>query len=342
MIKNLVKKSVLNLKPYICARHLYKEGILLDANENSFGSVVGKNLNRYPDPECQSLKTKLAEVLNVKVENLLIGSGSDEIIDLLMRVFLEKNDEVILLEPTYGMYRVAAEINESKIKVCNLDENFQINLAELNKTMTNKSKLIFCASPNNPTGNLLKKSDLLSICKTFKGLLIIDEAYIDFAAKESVINELNNFPNLVVLRTFSKAWGLAGLRVGYAIANPEIINFLRKVKPPYNINTLSANLVLAALNKPKKLNEFIKKIQKEKTNLILQLKKLSFEIYPSDANFILLKSPKAQYICRKLATDFKIIIRDFSDKPGLKNCFRITIGTAAQNKLLINSLKKII
>lgn len=345
MIESLIRPNIARLKPYVCARHISQEGILFDANENAFGSVVTApldgELNRYPDPSSLELRTALSKFLNVDICSTFIGVGSDEVIDLLMRIFVDPDEEILIFEPTYGMYRVAGEINGVKIKTCLLNEEFQIDFSEFSKMVTKKTKMIFLASPNSPTGNLIKEVDIEKLCKTFRGIVVVDEAYVEFSSESSFVSRVKDFENLVVLRTFSKAWGLAGLRVGYCIANPKTIEYLNKIKPPYNLNRLSSFLAVKALENYEKLFEFRDKITQERKRLAHELKKLGCKVFPSEANFLMVQVPDASGIVKKLARD-GLIVRDFSTKPRLKDCFRISVGTPEQNRLLIQALSQIL
>lgn len=354
MIKDLVRKNILNLKPYTSARDIYSnsenisEVILLDANENNFGTTAVKyqelNLNHYPDPHQNDLKELVSSNFNIDKSNLFFGVGSDEIIDLLIRIFCEpKIDEVIILEPTYGMYKVSCDINDIKTYSVLLSDNFQIDFNEIEKYYNKKIKMFFLCSPNNPTGNLLNKKDILKLCENYNSIIVVDEAYIDFAGEEnSLINIVKDYPNLVVLRTFSKAWGLAGIRLGFTIANEEIISYLFKIKAPYNINVLTRDALKNAFDNIQLKNEFVNSVLKEKNYLIDELLKLSFveNIFPSDTNYLLVKFKKAKLVHQKLF-DEKIIIRDRSSQPKLDNCLRISIGTRTQNEKLITKLKSI-
>ncbi|MBI2638378.1 histidinol-phosphate transaminase [Candidatus Peregrinibacteria bacterium] len=336
-MKSLVRPNIRKLRPYVCARNLYQEGILLDANENAFADDT-QALNRYPDPESKKLRTALAVYAGVKTENIFAGVGSDEIIDLLIRIFAAPREEIIVLEPTYGMYQVVAQINDVKLKPCLLTENFQPDLRKIRKCISPKTKMLFCASPNSPTGNLLNPSDLKKLCAIFPGIIVIDEAYIEFSSQPSFAENLRRFKNLVILRTLSKAWGLAGIRVGYCIANPLIIEYLMKIKPPYNMNSVSASLAEKALKNKENLAELRQKMMQERTRLSHELKKLGATVFPSEANFLLVKIPSASSIIKKLAEDFTIIVRDFSSRPLLKDCFRVTVGTREENRAFIQSL----
>lgn len=354
MIKKLVRKNLLNFRPYTCARDLYSEGVLLDANENSFGSTVKipyKNqLNRYPDPYCLGLKKAILNYLDLdflEVRNIFVGSGSDEIIRLLMSLFLEFDEEIIINEPAYGMYRVVADIIGVRVKSVELTANFQLDLRALKRAISGKTKLIFCCSPNNPTGNLLRSDQILALCNGFAGFVILDEAYVEFSSEESMVSVLDKCPNLLILRTLSKAWGLAGLRLGYMIGNAEVVAFLNKIKLPYNVNSLSQSLGIRALANVSGMREMVGRIVEEKIWLANELKKLNLEVFLSEANFLLVKvggsgtNDLAGRIVRNLA-DEGIVVRDFSGKPELKNCFRITIGTPKQNRLLVQSLISIL
>lgn len=354
MIKDLVRKNILNLKPYTSARDIFSntenisEVILLDANENNFGTTAIKykelNLNRYPDPHQNDLIELVSSNFNIGKSNLFFGVGSDEIIDLLIRIFCEPQiDEAIILEPTYGMYKVSCDINEVKTNSVLLSDNFQIDFNEIEKCYNEKIKMIFLCSPNNPTGNLINKEDILKLSKKYNSIIVVDEAYIDFAGEDnSVINFVKDYPNLVVLRTFSKAWGLAGIRLGFCVANEEIISYLFKIKAPYNINTLTRDALKNAFNNIKLKNEFISSVIKEKKYLIDELLKLSIveNIFPSDTNYLLVKFKNAKLVHQKLFEE-KIIIRDRSSQPKLENCLRISVGTRTQNEKLIDKLKSI-
>ena len=348
MIEKLVRKNILKLKPYTSARDSFLDGILLDANENSFGSVVKNRnnlqLNRYPDPAQNELREKLSKYLNIDKNKLFFGVGSDEVIDLLIRIFCTPNkDSVLIPVPTYGMYKVACDINNVKTLTVPLKKNFQLDVkAILNKVQKN-TKIIFLCSPNNPTGNILNKKDVIKILKNFHGIVVVDEAYIDFSEENSLISEIDNYENLVITRTFSKAWGLAGIRSGYSIANEVITNLLFKVKAPYNINKLTANVLLNALSNIEKKNSFVVKLNTEKEKLIDKLKEIKQvqKVFPTDANFILFKIKNATDIYNKLA-EKGIIIRDRSNQPRLKDCLRVSVGTPEENKKFIKTLKNIL
>ena len=346
MIDNLVRNNIKKLKPYTCARDLYSDGILLDANENSFGSTFQEleelHLNRYPDPHQVDLRKSVSKLLNVEANKLFFGVGSDEIIDLLIRIFCEpKDDQVMLLEPTYGMYKVACDINNVETVAPLLNDSFQIDFAEVEKYYSDKVKIIFVCSPNNPTGNLLNKNDILRLCKTYNSIVVVDEAYIDFSEPTaSLINEVKNYRNLVVMRTFSKAWGLAGVRLGFCTANEEIISYLFKVKAPYNINALTRYAVLKSIANEKKKKNAVSSIIGERLRVENELKNITVitNVYPSDANYLLIRLPNAKEVQKELA-ESGIVIRDRSSQPKLNDCLRITIGTKEENDALLSGLK---
>lgn len=336
-IKNLVRKNILNLKPYSSARDEFEgeNGIFLDANENPFGE-----LNRYPDPYQLKIKQKLSELNQISTENIFLGNGSDEVIDLAFRIFCEpKKDKVLTFSPTYGMYEVSANINDVELINVELKDNFQIDLESLKPYLNDENlKIIFICSPNNPTGNSIK--NIKYILENFNGIVFIDEAYIDFSPEESFTNQIKNYPNLIVSQTFSKAWGMASVRVGIAYASEEIIKFYNKVKPPYNISQLNQDAILNTLNDENinQVSENIKIILEEKKSLIQNLEKLDLvkKIFPSDANFILIEVDNANSVYQELVKK-KVIIRNRNSV--IKNCLRITVGSPDENKKLIETLQ---
>jgi histidinol-phosphate aminotransferase len=346
MITQLIRSNLRNFQAYSSARSLYQEGLFLDANENSLGSVAStdftEDLNRYPDPKSAALRKAIGKFLEMNEKNIFVGNGSDEIIDLLIRLFVETNEEIIITEPTYGMYRVAAQIAGVRVNNCPLTEDFQVNVAALFSQITTKTKLIFLCSPNNPTGTLIPASDIENICNNFKGVVIVDEAYIEFASLPSLVQKVLNLKNLVVMRTFSKAWGLAGIRVGYAVCNETVVDYLTRIKLPYNLNRISAKIAISALGQYEKMREFRDKLLKERDKLSSALAQIGFRVFPSEANFLLVKHPGASEIAKKLALDHGIIIRDFDSKPLLKDCVRISVGTPEQNELLLATLRNIL
>jgi len=338
-LENNIRPNILSLLPYSSARDEFKgnEGIFLDANENPFGK-----LNRYPDPYQLELKQKLTQLKSVDNDNIFIGNGSDEIIDLCFRIFCNPGiDKALTFSPTYGMYDVSASINNVELIKIPLDDNFQIPIQQTLEIIKDESlKLIFICSPNNPTGNLLNQPDIEAIIKQFNGLVIIDEAYIDFSESKSSISLINDFPNLIVSQTFSKAWGLAAARIGVAYANEKIITLFNKVKPPYNVSDLNQKAALSALENQNDYQANLKTILKEKELLKLALAQLSFvkRIYPSDANFLLIKVDEADRIYNILVKQ-QIITRNRNKQ--VANCIRITVGTPLENEKLINALKNI-
>ncbi|WP_313598969.1 histidinol-phosphate transaminase [Epilithonimonas vandammei] len=336
-IKNLVRKNILNLKPYSSARDEFEgeNGIFLDANENPFGE-----LNRYPDPYQLKIKQKLSELNQISTENIFLGNGSDEVIDLAFRIFCEpKKDKVLTFSPTYGMYEVSANINDVELINVELKDNFQIDLESLKPYLNDENlKIIFICSPNNPTGNSIKNIEY--ILENFNGIVFIDEAYIDFSPEESFTNQIKNYPNLIVSQTFSKAWGMASVRVGIAYASEEIIKFYNKVKPPYNISQLNQDAIIKTLNDENinQVSENIKIILEEKKSLIQNLEKLDLvkTIFPSDANFILIEVDNANSVYQELVNQ-NVIIRNRNSV--IKNCLRITVGSPDENKKLIETLQ---
>jgi histidinol-phosphate aminotransferase len=343
-LQNLVRPHLLTLKSYSSARDEYAgaEGIFLDANENSFGSVLeNENYNRYPDPYQRKVKEKLAKIKHCQPEQIFLGNGSDEPIDLLFRAFCEPNkDKVILMPPTYGMYEVSADLNLVKAQKVKLTSDFQIDIDSVLKSIDKHTKLIFVCSPNNPSGNSLKKVPIRLLLTNFGGLVVIDEAYIDFADDSSWIEELLDFPNLVILQTFSKAWGLAALRLGMAFASPEIVKVLNKIKPPYNINEATQQIAIQALDCVQKKNEMVKVILRERESLVSELSQIACitKIYPSNANFVLVKTIDAKKIYDFLVSH-KVIVRDRSKVALCDDCLRITVGTAEENERLVAVLK---
>jgi len=347
-IKKLVRKNILGLQPYTSARDLYSTGILLDANENSIGTtfseIEGLNLNRYPDPHQTNLRNVVAGYLAISERNLFFGVGSDEIIDLLIRIFCEPGkNKVLIPEPTYGMFKVAANINEVGVVSVLLNDEFQVDPEAIKKNITEEVKIIFLCSPNNPTGNILNKNDILSFCRNYNTIIVVDEAYIDFKPGSTLIKEACSIPNLIVLRTFSKAWGLAGIRLGYCVADEKIIELLFKIKAPYNINSLTSYALAKAIKKKKTKDNYVNKIILQREMMKKELSKLPgiIKVFDSDANFLLIKCTDAGKIINGLV-EKGIIIRDRSSQPKLENCLRISIGTSEQNRILLKALKEIV
>ncbi len=341
-LNNLVRENIKTLKPYSSARHEFtgKASVFLDANENAFGSPLEENFNRYPDPLQWQVKFQLARIKGVPAENIFIGNGSDEVIDLAYRIFCNpKTDNVIVCPPTYGMYQVSADINDVQVKKVPLTKDFQLDVDGILNAADANTKLLFICSPNNPTGNNMNRSDVETLLNNFKGIVIIDEAYINYSRQKTFTQELTEYPNLIVMQTLSKAWGLAALRMGIAFASMDMIDLFNKVKPPYNINEASQQLALEALQNTQQINDWIKTVVHEKETIITALSKMQFvkHIYPSDANFILVKVSDADAVYNFLAAE-GIVIRNRTKEVMCENCLRITIGTENENEILINTL----
>uniref|UniRef100_UPI004049C30F histidinol-phosphate transaminase n=1 Tax=Flavobacterium sp. TaxID=239 RepID=UPI004049C30F len=339
-LDNLIRENVKKMKPYSSARDEFQnftqEMVYLDANENPYSN----GFNRYPDPQQKDLKSEIAAIKDVYTENILLGNGSDEVLDLVFRAFCEPNrDNVITLPPTYGMYAVLANINAIENKEVLLNDDFQPNVDKILNAVNENTKIIFLCSPNNPTGNSFSDEAVLQIVNNFKGLVVIDEAYIDFSKNKSWLLQLNEYPNLVITQTLSKAYAMAGLRVGILYASKEILHVLNKIKPPYNMNVSSQENAIRKLLqgtfKPQ-----VKKILNERDKLIEELLNFSFiqKIYPTDANFILIKVDDANKRYQQFL-DNGIVIRNRSNQPLCENCLRITVGTKEENLNLIEILK---
>ncbi|MEO5997418.1 MAG: histidinol-phosphate transaminase [Chitinophagaceae bacterium] len=342
-LDNLLRENIKKLVPYASARDEFKgeARIFLDANENSFGSPLTHWYNRYPDPMQSRLKEKISEVKMVAPANIFLGNGSDECIDILYRSFCEPGvDNVIIVPPTYGMYEVSANINDIHLKKVPLTTDFQLNLPAIEGAVDENTKIMFLCSPNNPTGNSLVRGDIEIILNNYFGLLVIDEAYINFSRNRSFVQELLEYPNLVVLQTLSKAWGLAALRIGMAFADDNIIRIMNKVKPPYNINQASQELALQALEEVDQVNNMILEIVAEREVLVQGLHELPvvIKIYPSDANFLLVKVTDARAVYDFLLGK-GIVVRDRSKVQLCEGCLRITVGTTRENLELLDALK---
>lgn len=343
--KALIRPHLYTLKPYSSARDEYDgdEGIFMDANENPFGSVSFEKLNRYPDPHQKAIKNKLSKLKGVKPENIFLGNGSDEPIDLLIKAVCEPQESnIVIMPPTYGMYKVCADIQQIRIQEAPLSDDFQIDLDNVFDAVNSATKMIWICSPNNPSGNILKRESIFQILKAFpEKLVIIDEAYIDFAPENTFIKDLGIFENLVILQTFSKAWGMAGLRVGAAYAHPELIKILNKIKYPYNLNILSQAKLLESIDKEDIKNKFVADIINLRTTLALELNNLDIveKIYPSDSNMLLVKFKDSKKVFDYLI-NHKIILRDRSNVALCENCIRITVGTVEENAVLLERLKE--
>jgi len=377
-LQKLIRPNILTLKAYSSARDEYKKSdievtnidenfekaapIFLDANENALGSplshMVQIDYNRYPDPHQREIKTELSKLKNVNENQIFVGNGSDEAIDLLFRIFcIPSKDNVIICPPTYGMYGVSATINDVEIRKTLLTNDFQLDVEGIKKQIDQNTKLIFVCSPNNPTGNLIDKKDIKELCSFFDGIVVVDEAYIDFvdnkntnAQEASFINELSNFPNLIVLQTLSKAWGMAGIRLGMAFASAEIMDYYKRTKAPYNVNMLTQKIALKALQLPQNVEQAIQVLNFEREKLIEELtsktnneRKFGFieKVYHSDTNFILVKlkdASKVEEVYNFLISQNEIVVRNRSKEPLCEGCLRITIGTPEENELLLSTL----
>jgi len=338
-LSKIIRPNIVNLSPYSSARDEYSGSgsILLDANENPFNDPV----NRYPDPMQRNLKAKISDLLGTPPNHIFLGNGSDEAIDLLIRAFCVPSvSNIITIDPTYGMYEVSAATNDIPLIRVSLNADFSLNANALLNAVNLNTRIIMLCSPNNPTANLLDRGEMLRIARNFNGLLVVDEAYIDFSGNNGLLEDLSAFPNLVLLRTFSKAWGLAGIRLGMAIASDEIIKILSKIKYPYNINRLTQEYALKTIADPSKKEKWVKTIIEERQNLESELDKLPFLLkrYPSDANFILARFSNAKEVYNFLR-EKGLIVRDRSKVLLCDNCLRITVGAPNENRLLLHELK---
>ena len=342
-LQNLLRENIKQLVPYSSAREEFKgeARVFLNANENSLGSPLTKWYNRYPDPLQWKLKEAISEVKGISPQRIFLGNGSDECIDILYRAFCNPGvDNIIINPPTYGMYEVSAHINDVEIRKSNLQEDFQLDLGRLESCIDGHTKLIWICSPNNPTANSMIREDVEIVLNNFNGLVVIDEAYINFSPHSSFLQELDHYPNLVVLHTMSKAWGLAGLRLGMAFANDSIIHIFNKIKPPYNINQATQELALKALEEVGQVNDMIRAIVAMRTELAKNLTSLKLvqKVYPSDANFLLVKVVDAPAVYHYLLKS-GIVVRDRSRVELCAGCLRITVGTEQENKELITTLR---
>lgn len=343
-ITRLMRENIRKLSPYSSARDEYsgKTGIFLDANENSFGSIPKGPYNRYPDPGQTELKQRISTLKGVETARIFLGNGSDEAIDLLMRVFCRPgHDNIVIMPPTYGMYRVAAEINDVGVIEVPLTTEFDIDTAVVSASVDSNTKLIFVCSPNNPTGNCFRQERIIEILEGFNGLVIVDEAYIDFCEKNGWLDQIDRYNNLIVLQTFSKAWGLAGLRVGMAFGDSMVITAMNKIKYPYNVNAVSQSMVLKALERTDLKDRVVRDILEQRNILRAGLESLNIvrQVFPSDANFLLARVRDANRVYRYLL-DQGIIVRNRSNMAGCKDCLRFTVGTPQQNQALLAALKR--
>lgn len=344
-INDLLRENIKSMKAYASARSEFagQASVWLDANEHPFGSAAGPGLNRYPDPSQKKLKQRIGNMKNIDADHIFLGNGSDEPIDLLIRAFCEPaRDHIIILPPTYGMYKVAADLNNVAVKQVGLSDNFDLNIPQILSFADKYTKLLFVCSPNNPTGNLAGRDQLVALLRSFNGIVVVDEAYIDFATPgSSMLPLLGQHSNLVILQTFSKAWTMAGLRLGIAFASRDIVEVLHKIKPPYNVNELTQQHVLEVLNKEHIIAGWANEIIALRRMLERELAMLSCvkRIFPSEANFLLVQVSDAEAIYAFLLKK-RIVVRNRSGEAGCSNCLRITVGTTAENALLVQALKE--
>ena len=341
-VQQLLRDNIRRLTPYSSARDEFTGQALinLDANENSLGSPLTRWYNRYPDPYQHLAKEAISKIKGIPAHNIFIGNGSDECIDLLYRCFCNPGtDNVIICPPTYGMYEVSANINDVQVRKAPLLDDFQLNLAHIETLIDKHTKIIWICSPNNPTGNSFNRQDIEMVLNNFTGIVVIDEAYINFSKQKSFVQELSDYPNLVVMQTFSKAWGLAGLRLGLAFASTDIIQVMNKVKPPYNISQVAQELVLQAVKEVGQVNDMITELVSMRNALseVLAQMPIVEKVYPSDANFILVKIKEARKVYEFLLSK-SIVVRDRSNVLLCNDCLRITIGTEEENTALVDAL----
>ena len=341
-LQKLLRPHLQKLVPYASARDEFsgEAAVFLDANENPLGSATAEEYNRYPDPYQHRVKHMLARVKKVKEDRIFLGNGSDEAIDLLIRAFCEPGkDHIIILPPTYGMYKVSADINNVEVKEVLLSTDYQPRVEEILNEVNEQSKILFICSPNNPTGNLQDAGSIRKLVESFPGLVVVDEAYIDFARVDSWAQELDKYPNLIILQTFSKAWGLAALRLGIAFANPELIRILNKIKPPYNVSELTQERALEAMSNIDKMETQVSIILHERVELMKALEELPLveKVYPTDANFVMVKVPEPRKVYEFLVKK-GIIVRDRSRVALCEGCLRITVGSPDENDQLLTQL----
>ena len=342
-LQKLVRSHIADLHPYSSARDEFdpveREVVYLDANENPFDNGV----NRYPDPQQRKLKEVIARRRGVAANQLLLGNGSDEVLDLIFRAFCIPNqDKIIVMPPTYGMYRVLANINRIFLDEVPLNNDFQLVTKDILNQISSQTKAIFLCSPNNPSGNSFRREDILTLLQSFTGLVVIDEAYIDFSTQKSLVSDLSSYPNLIITQTLSKAYGLAGIRLGICIASEEIIYILNKIKPPYNINSLTQERAISALTDWDTTQGQVTQLIAERKGLFAQLEKISFveKVYPSDANFLLVQVDDANKRYAQLIEN-DIVVRNRSNQVGCENCLRFSVGTPQENQILIETLNRL-
>lgn len=344
--EKLMRENIRNLKPYRSARDDFNSGVLLDANENSLGSPFPdeRELNRYPMPLQETLRERIADHRSLQRENVFVGVGSDEAIDLLFRIFCRPGkDRVLINPPTYGMYKVSASINDVAVDEVLLDEHFQLQPQKILNAVKKETKMIFICSPNNPTANSMRGEDIEYIAGSFGGIVVVDEAYIDFSSEEGQSKLIGEYPNVVVLQTLSKAFGLAGIRLGIALADPRIISCMLKVKAPYNVNKLTSSAAIKAFDHLPEVRKNIEHILEERERVSKELENLAAvqEVLPSDANFLLFRVPRAQEVYRKLAEN-GVIVRYRGNEPGCENGLRLTIGSREENDLFLKKLRELV
>jgi histidinol-phosphate aminotransferase len=341
-IIDIIRPDLKNIKAYSSARDEFSSEdkmIFLDANENPFDT----DLNRYPDPYQSRLKSKISQIKGIPADQIVLGNGSDEIIDLLIRLFCKPDqDNIMTFPPTYGMYKVLADLNAVQVKQVFLDQDFQLDAEEALKQTSEFTKIIFVCTPNNPSGNTIKKQEIIKLLENFNGIVIIDEAYIDFSNEGSCLKLLENYQNLVIMQTFSKAYGLAGIRLGMCFANSIIVEYLNKIKPPYNVNSLTQKEALKRLSSTEKVSEEVELILAEREKLSKALENITWvkKIYPSQANFLLVKVDDAN-LRYKQCIGKNIVVRNRHTQANCENCLRFTIGTPIENKILIQALKQL-
>lgn len=344
-LENLIRPNIRVLTPYRCARDDYDQGILLDANENAIGSVPAdiRELNRYPDPRQDALRDRYADFRRIRRDQIFCGVGSDEAIDLLIRIFcIPGKDHVMITPPTYGMYKVSAAVNDVGVQSVPLNPDFSLDPQAVLDAITDSTKIIFLCSPNNPTGNLLNKDAVRTVIRGFRGIVVVDEAYIDFSGDEGFAGELEEFPNLVILQTLSKSFGLAGIRLGLALASEQIISYMLRVKAPYNVNKLTTEAALKAMDNLPVMRAFVKALNNERAWLRQALETVPGvrKIHPSDSNFLLVVIDNAQHIYKTMA-DTGVVIRYRGDQLHCDSTIRITVGTHSENERLIQRLKEV-
>ena len=344
-IKELIRSNILSLEPYCSAREMIQEGILLDANENPYEQYwEGIQLNRYPDPNQRELRKEIASFLGVKPENVLAGSGSDEVLDWILKLFCQPGqDQVAIAEPTYGMYSVSAQIFGIPVVEFPLNNEFDFDVELFLDGVSENTKVLFLCSPNNPTGNLLDREQIVTLCRRWGRIVVVDEAYIEFSDAPSLVYELSKVPNLIVLRTLSKAFGRAGVRLGYAVASEQIISYFLKVKFPYNLNVLTTKNGCQTLQESKIFRSNIESIKEERERIFAELSGIEqiIQVFPSQANFLLFRCPKASQIYLQLL-EKGIVVRDRSSLLGLKDCIRVSVGTSAENSLFLKELRRVL